>query len=117
MGVKRKQYSADLEKNLEKYKKLSKAHKEAVKTAAIKKTKKDPLKGLTKLARAKRKLKMAITGKLPASEHSAAGQKHLTAKAKAKTKQKQTARTTTVTSELKKAGLSEKEIAKLRGKK
>lgn len=43
--------------------------------------KKDPLKGLTKLARARRKLKMAVTGKLPVSEHSPAGQKHLTKKA------------------------------------
>jgi len=50
--------------------------------------KKDPLKGLTKLARAKRKLKMAVTGKLPVSEHSPAGQAHLTKRAKAKAKAK-----------------------------
>jgi len=50
--------------------------------------KKDPLKGLTKLARAKRKLKMAVTGKLPVSEHSPAGQAHLTKRAKAKAKTK-----------------------------
>lgn len=50
--------------------------------------KKDPLKGLTKLARARRKLKMAVTGKLPVSEHSPAGQAHLTKRAKAKAKAK-----------------------------
>lgn len=52
--------------------------------------KKDPLAGLSKLARAKRKLKMAITGKLPASEHSPAGRKHLKKKATEKTKDKKT---------------------------
>ena len=80
--------------------------------------KKDPLKGLTKLARAKRKAKMAITGKLPMSEHSPAGQKYLTRKAKARAKTKNdTTRTKTITSQLKASGLTEKEIAKFRGKK
>jgi hypothetical protein len=38
-------------------------------------------KGLTRLARAKRKVRMAATGKLKKEEHSPAGRKHLTKRA------------------------------------